>query len=195
MFLLYGLGCILTKFRIVSHSLRVHTGHYCWPTFARNEHYCLYCGSQDIEDVYHFVCICPRLTNIRKRYMNPYYYNRPSVFKYNKLWSSTDVTILLNLAKYLKFAIHVRKVLLCNLLNGTLKFALLLPLHDVKISKHFMFSLFIFFILKCLIFIPLTVSMKKYSKFSNIIDFSCRIALNISLIKISLINMYRSSAI
>ena len=48
----------LTRFRITSHSLRIHTGRYEKNNIARNERYCMYCGSRDIEDTYHFMCIC-----------------------------------------------------------------------------------------------------------------------------------------
>lgn len=100
--------CIVTKFRIVGHSLRVHTGRYGRPNIPRNERFCLYCGSQDVEDVYHFICICPCYTNLRKSFLDRVYYTRPSVFKYNQLMSSQDENILFKLAKYIKSALLVR---------------------------------------------------------------------------------------
>ena len=45
----------LTRFRISSHSLRIQTGRYEKNKIARNEIYCMYCGSRDIEDTYHYV--------------------------------------------------------------------------------------------------------------------------------------------
>ena len=67
------------------------------------------CGFPGIwNEIHHIHLVCS--TSSYSLYINPYYYNRPSVcfFKYNKLWSSTDVTILLNFARYLKFAMDVR---------------------------------------------------------------------------------------
>ena len=50
-----NLRMYLTQFRTSSHSLL--TGRYEKNKIARNERYCMYCGSRDIEDTYHFVCI------------------------------------------------------------------------------------------------------------------------------------------
>ena len=41
------LRCIVSKFRIVGHSLRVHTGRYGRPSIPRNERFCLFCGSHE----------------------------------------------------------------------------------------------------------------------------------------------------
>ena len=45
----------LTRFRISSHSLRIQTGRCEKNKIARNERYCMYCGSRDIENTYHFL--------------------------------------------------------------------------------------------------------------------------------------------
>ena len=47
-----------------------------------NQRYCLCCNSNDIEDEFHFVCVCPSFNDIRKKYIKKFYYIRPSVFKY-----------------------------------------------------------------------------------------------------------------
>ena len=50
-----NLRMYLTRFRISSHSLRIQTDIYEKNKIARNEIYCIYCGSRDIKDTYHFI--------------------------------------------------------------------------------------------------------------------------------------------
>ena len=92
----------LTRFRISSHSLRIHTGRYENNKIARNERYCMYCGSRDIEDTYHFICIWPCYSTLRSRYIDKFYFLLPSVLKFNPLMGSSNKNILINLAKYIK---------------------------------------------------------------------------------------------
>ena len=47
------LNMYLTRFL----TIRIQTGRYENNKIARNERYCMYCGSRDIEDTYHFICI------------------------------------------------------------------------------------------------------------------------------------------
>ena len=55
----YNLRCFITRLRISAHSLRIHAGRFGVNRLTRHERLCLNCNLQDIEDVYHFVCICP----------------------------------------------------------------------------------------------------------------------------------------
>jgi len=61
-------------------TLRIQTGRYENNKIARNERYCMYCGARDIEDTYHFICICPCYSTLRSRYIDKFYFVRPSVF-------------------------------------------------------------------------------------------------------------------
>ena len=99
----------LTRFRISSHSLPIQTGRYKKDKIARNERYCMYCGSRDIEDTYHFICICPCYSTLGSRYIDKFYFLRPSVLKCNLLMGSTNTIILINLAKYIKCSLDIRK--------------------------------------------------------------------------------------
>ena len=49
----------LTRMRLSSHSLRIQTGRYGRNKIPRNERICQCCNTNDIEDVFHFICICP----------------------------------------------------------------------------------------------------------------------------------------
>ena len=63
---------------------------------------------QDVEDVYHFVCIYPKYGTIRLKDINRYYYVRPSVYNFYELLSSNDKKYLYNLACYTKEALKLR---------------------------------------------------------------------------------------
>ena len=88
-----------------AHSLRIHTERFGVNRLTRHERLCLKCNVQDVEDVYHFVCICPKYRTIRLKYINRYYYVRPSVYKFYDLLSSNDKKYLYNLACYAKEAL------------------------------------------------------------------------------------------
>ena len=63
--------------------------------------YCVLCNTNNIEDEYHFVLICTKFNELRKRYIKRYYWLRPSVAKFCELMSNSGKGVLLNLAKYL----------------------------------------------------------------------------------------------
>lgn len=99
----------ITQFRIGAHSLRIHTGRYGSNNIPRNERYCLYCGNQDLEDVYHFICICPCYSSVRQKFLNSRFYVRPSVFKFNSLMGTHDSGVLKNIANYIKSSLEIRQ--------------------------------------------------------------------------------------
>ena len=98
----------VTRLRISAHSLRIQTDRYCTTYTPRIDRICKYCNKNEIEDEYHFVINCERYTNIRTKYLNPFYYVRPSMFKFISLLKSDDEHILFNLSKYIKEATHIR---------------------------------------------------------------------------------------
>ena len=69
----------------------------------------MYCGSREIEDTYHFICICPCYATLRCRYIDNIYFERPSILKFNFLMCSTNKHVLINLANYIKFSLNIRK--------------------------------------------------------------------------------------
>ena len=60
--------CFITRLRISAHSLRIHIGRFGVNRLPRHERLCLNCNLQDVEDVYNFVCICPKYRTIRLKY-------------------------------------------------------------------------------------------------------------------------------
>ena len=64
--------CIITRLRIFAYSLRIHTGRFGVIRLPRHKRLCLNCKLQDVESVYHSVCICPKYRTIRLKYINRY---------------------------------------------------------------------------------------------------------------------------
>jgi len=103
-----------TKLRLSSHQLRVETGRYA---SNRTQPCCLICNSIDLEGEYHFLLICNIMyTDIRRKYINKYYYKNPSVLKFIKRVKSKDATVLNNLCKYVYEAFE-KRVNIVNVVN------------------------------------------------------------------------------
>ena len=99
-----SLRCFLTKLRLSSHSLRIETGRYGNDRVDRSLRICTFCDSQEVEDEFHFVLTCNRYTDLRKRFLQKYYYNRPNMHKFILLLQSSKRKTLLNLCYYLREA-------------------------------------------------------------------------------------------
>ena len=95
---------LICKLRLSSHCLCIETGRYKNVPLERC--ICPICKS-DVEDEYHFMLKCPAYNNLRKRYLKPYYFQRPSVYKLTQLLSTGNV----------KCKIQKKYVMLVNLLN------------------------------------------------------------------------------
>ena len=93
--------CFLTKLRLSSHSLRIETGRYGNDRVDRSLRICTFCDSQEVEDEIHFVLTCNRYTDLRKRFLQKYYYSRPRMYKFILLLQSSKRKTLLNLCYYL----------------------------------------------------------------------------------------------
>ncbi|KAL4237739.1 hypothetical protein ACF0H5_002452 [Mactra antiquata] len=94
----------LARIRISAHHLRVQTGRYGQNRIPRNERSCLLCGSSEVEDEFHFILICPRFADLRRKYIDLYYSKKPSMYKLITLLNQDNKQLLLNLCNYLKFA-------------------------------------------------------------------------------------------
>jgi hypothetical protein len=83
-------------------SLRIQTGRYSRNRIVREERYCLCCNASDIEDEFHFVCICRCYAELRKKYLKIKYTRNPSVYKFLQLLNSNSKYELIQLSKFLK---------------------------------------------------------------------------------------------
>lgn len=77
---------------------------------------CQICNSNDIEEAYHFVLICPTYTDLRLKYVSRYYQNHPSVYKFIQLLNTDKAKDINKLSYYVYHAFKVRNVKIQN--NG-----------------------------------------------------------------------------
>ena len=94
------------KLRLSSHSLAIESGRH--NGIPRERRKCTLCNINDIEDEYHFIIICPLYNDLRKQYIPNYFIQRPSMFKFIQLLSSTSVKKLKNLAIFVTKATEMR---------------------------------------------------------------------------------------
>jgi len=108
------LRLFFVRLRVSAHPLRIQTGRYAQNNIPRNERYCLCCNSVDLEDEYHFICICRCYIDLRNKYISRIFYINPSVYKFHKLLVSSDRLVISNVCKYIKEALVVRNTILNN---------------------------------------------------------------------------------
>ena len=101
----------MSRLRLSSHKLHIETGRYAQNRTERHERYCAICNKRDIEDEYHFICVCEAYQQLRAIYIKPYFFRNPSVYKFNQLMQCDNRT-LLNLGKFIYGAFTMRNSLL-----------------------------------------------------------------------------------
>lgn len=95
-----------SRFRMSSHRLQIEVGRWHKPQpVPLNERKCLYCNI--IEDEFHFVLECQKYNDIRKRYINKYYWGRPNIPKFVELITSSNSKTIKNLAAYIVEAFKI----------------------------------------------------------------------------------------
>jgi hypothetical protein len=96
----------LTKYRISAHKLRIKTGRY--DDTPRQSRLCTCCNSNQIEEEYHFLLVCPYYRDIRIKYLPSYYCHWPKITKFESILSSNSRKRTQNLSRYLYFAFKRR---------------------------------------------------------------------------------------
>ena len=76
---------LISKLKLSSHKLFIETGRYIGVN--RDDRICHKCNTGIIEDEFHFIIHCPFYANVRRQYLKPYYFRRPSAFKLGQLLS------------------------------------------------------------------------------------------------------------
>ena len=61
-----------------------------------------------IEDEYHFILVCSRYNDLRRKYFKQYYWRNPSAYKLVTLLSVINVKEMTNFGKYLCLAEKLR---------------------------------------------------------------------------------------
>ena len=85
--------------------LRKNTGR--WVGLSKTERICQFCNLYMIEDEYHFVFICPLYTDLIIKYIRSI--NIYSMQTFYQLLSTRNIQVLVNVCKFVKYAIIVRK--------------------------------------------------------------------------------------
>ena len=101
-------NCI-SRFRLSSHSLSIETGRY--HNIVQTNRLCPICHT-DIEDEFHFILKCPMYDDLRKLFIKPFYYERPSVFKLIQLFTTVNLKEICNLGRFLLRATIKRNLLI-----------------------------------------------------------------------------------
>lgn len=99
----------LSKFRLSSHSLAIETGRY--QNIPQENRKCTICNLNVIENEYHFLLVCPKYIELRRKYFKAYYCSWPSMYKFDSLMSSRGKN-LIALSKFIYFASIVRQDIL-----------------------------------------------------------------------------------
>ena len=89
----------LSRFRASSHDLLIETGRY--ENIPRDQRLCKSCDMKTIESEYHFLLVCPKFRDLRKKYFKSYYCHWPTIHKFESLLSSNSKKVISNLSKYI----------------------------------------------------------------------------------------------
>ena len=99
--------CLIANFRCSGIPLKCVTGVY-YEKIDYNLCYCDFCKLPLVENEFHFLLICDAYKDIRKKIIPSFYWNPPSIFKFEKLMNRNDLLWLKNLSTYLKEAMNER---------------------------------------------------------------------------------------
>ena len=66
------------------------------------------CSLNMIENEFHFLLVCLKYYELRRKFLKPYYCRRPNLNKFDQLLSTINKTEILNLAKFIYFATKLR---------------------------------------------------------------------------------------
>ena len=92
--------------------LKIETGRYLnTKCIDRQERICDFCNDSYIEDEFHFILKCQKYDEMRKEYIKPYYWKKPSAFKLVQLLSVSNIKELNNIGKSFYSSEKVRNCL------------------------------------------------------------------------------------
>jgi hypothetical protein len=97
---------LLTKIRIGMANLAVEQGRYTG--IARHLRFCIVCNTQQIEDEYHFIMICPIYHNLRTLYLPANIIIQRSHRSFATLMSSGNKNVILNLQLFIHYALSLK---------------------------------------------------------------------------------------
>ena len=101
----------IVRLRLSVHPLMIKLRRYKNNRTPRDQRFCPFCNTSDIEEDYHFVCICPCFNEVRRKFLKKYYYIRPSMYKFVSLLTSTNRKELIHLSLFVREALSIRKTI------------------------------------------------------------------------------------
>ena len=97
-----------SKFRCSSHKLFVETGRH--RDISYQQRICSLCTLHEIEDEFHFMCICPLYSDVRERFFpNKYKYCRMSLDMFYEMMKTKNDVIISQVMKYVFYAFIKRE--------------------------------------------------------------------------------------
>ena len=91
---------LFTCFRLSAHSLAIESGRYNGA--ERINRICQQCNSNMVESEYHFLLICNKHNDLRKKYLSKSTW--PNLAKFNKMMSTHNKNLLNNICRFIKEA-------------------------------------------------------------------------------------------
>ncbi|KAK6172851.1 hypothetical protein SNE40_016428 [Patella caerulea] len=101
---------LICKYRISAHDLQIEKGRYS--NIQRSNRLCKFCNCDEIEDEFHALLVCPSYKYIREKYIEKFYWLKPSMYKLELLLKSTNIKTLNNLGRYLYLMLQKKNKLL-----------------------------------------------------------------------------------
>ena len=90
----------LTKFRTRCHNLPICQSRFAKPGAPIKPNLCTLCKMDEIGDEFHYIFKCNAFSAQRKKFILPYFYEKPNIIKFQELFESTDPEILFKLANF-----------------------------------------------------------------------------------------------
>ena len=100
----------IAKLRLSSHQLNIEIGRH--RNIVRADRKCILCNLNDVEDEYHFIFICHIYNDLRKEYLQKYFYVKHSVAMFITLLNSSKLNVLKNLATFIIKSFKLRETIL-----------------------------------------------------------------------------------
>ena len=92
----------LSRFRLSFHKLEIEMGRYTGT--ERENRLCTQLNMRSVEDEYHFMLVCTKYIELRRKYLPRYYCHWPNTHKFVSIMSTKSKYLITNLSKCIHFA-------------------------------------------------------------------------------------------
>ena len=101
-----SLRIYLARFRLSSHRFLIERGRWMKPKIELPNRICTFCNDKDIQDEYHIVPKCVHFHILRIKFINKYYYVRPSMYKFQQLMNTRKKREYFRLMLFVKLTMN-----------------------------------------------------------------------------------------